>query len=164
MVIHAQANERSLEALRHKGVGVTSFPPDPGFLAFGLARVPAEMAARRGSMHMGELVGGKPRQMSNEQLVAAGTSPTLVSPVRPVFAELVNGLAGLEQDMAAGEVGNWSDAAVRACAYTYAGQARWLMEKALQVVLSGEAARTADSRETKDAKPGSRCLRRQTAV
>ena len=150
LVIHAQANERSLEALRHKGVGVATFPPDPGFLAFELARVPAEMAARQGSVHLGDLVGGKPRQMSKEQLVAAGasrTTPGEPSPAR--LAELVNGLAGLEQDMAAGEVGNWSDAAVRACAYTYAGQARWLMEKALQVVLSGQAARSPDSRETK---------------
>jgi hypothetical protein len=49
--------------------------------------------------------------------------------------------------MAAGEVGNWSEAAVRACAYTYAGQARWLMEKALQVVLSGESGGLCDDRE-----------------
>ena len=63
----------------------------------------------------------------------------------------MNGLAGFEQDMAASAVGDWSDAAVRACAYTYAGQARWLMEKALQVVLSGEAARGADAGETQAA-------------
>ncbi len=152
LVSYAQANDRYLQSLRLRGVGTTAFPPDPGFLAFELARVPAEMAARQGSVHLGDLVAGKPRQMSVDELVAAAAARSgqgQPSPAR--LAELVNGLAGFEQDMAAGAVGDWSDAAVRACAYTYAGQARWLMEKALQVVLSGEAARCADAGKTQAA-------------
>jgi hypothetical protein len=152
LVACATANDRSLESLRLRGVGTTAFPPDPGFLAFELARVPAEMAARQGSVHLGDLVGAKPRQMSMEELVAAAAARSEQGEPSPArLAELVNGLAGFEQDMAAGAVGDWSDAAVRACAYTYAGQARWLMEKALQVVLSGEAARCAEGRETEEA-------------
>ena len=151
LVAFAKANDRSLQSLRLRGVGTTAFPPDPGFLAFELARVPAEMAARQGSIHLGDLVGAKPRQMSMEELVAAAAGSGQREPSPARLAALVNGLAGFEQDMAAGAVGDWSDAAVRACAYTYAGQARWLMEKALQVVLSGEAARGTEGRETEEA-------------
>jgi len=148
LVIHGQASARSLEALHRRGVGATAFPPDPGFLAFELARVPAELAAREGSINLGELVRGKPRQLSTEDLAAAGASRPGQGGLSPArLAALVNGLAGLEQDMAAGAVGDWSDAAVRACAYTYAGQARWLMEKALQVVLSGQGADLPAGRE-----------------
>ena len=46
----------------------------------------------------------------------------------------------LFRSVAQGEVDNWSDAATRACAYAYAGQARWLMERALQLVLSDQTA------------------------
>ena len=144
IVFYTAANERSLKALQHGGVGTAVFPPDPGFLAFELARVPAELAAREGSIHLGDLVKGKPRQLSVEDLAAAAAARSgrdELSPAR--LAALVDGLAGLEQDVAAGAVGDWSDAAVRACAYTYAGQARWLMEKALQMVLSRQDLGTA---------------------
>ena len=66
-------------------------------------------------------------------------------------SELVGKLAEFEQRMADAPVDDWQQAASRACAYAYAGQARWLMEKALQVMLStpGDAGEAADT-----ARPG----------
>ena len=49
---------------------------------------------------------------------------------------------------------NWQDAAVHSCVYAYAGQARWLMEKALNVVIgnheAAERPNGAGTRETLD--------------
>ncbi|MCB1701393.1 MAG: MerR family transcriptional regulator [Halioglobus sp.] len=139
LVAYTSSTQRSLAALARADTGTTAFPPDSGFLAFELARLAAELASRRGSTHLGELVNGRPRQLSSAELAAASAvvpGSDVIDPAR--LAALVNGLAGLEEDIAAGAVGDWSDAAVQACAYAYAGQARWLMERALQIVMRPE--------------------------
>jgi len=137
LVVYEDAHSRSVQSLQERGVRALAFPPDPGFLAFELAVLPAELASREGGHRLGDMVTGKRRQLSMEQLAAAcglRAGAAEISPAR--MAALVNDLARLEEGIAAGPVGDWSDAAVRACAYVYVGQARWLMEKALQIVLS----------------------------
>jgi hypothetical protein len=142
-VIYREGNERTLQALQERGVGAASFPPDPGFLAFEFSRSAVENVTREGTLDLGELVANRPRQISQDELAAARAlqaRPDRFGAAR--LAELVAGLTRLESELAAGEVRNWSDAATRACAYAYAGQARWLMERALQTVLSDPTGRT----------------------
>lgn len=137
LVICGAVSGRSQQALQQQGFRTAAFPPEPGFLAFELARGTVEAASRQGSMHLGDLVTVKPRQIAEAELASAGKRGLDREDLRPgELVELVQRLARLEEDIAAGPVLDWSDAAVSACAYAYAGQARWLMEKALQVVLS----------------------------
>ena len=51
------------------------------------------------------------------------------------ITDLVRALATFEEYSASCSVENWQDAALHACVYAYAGQARWLMEKALGLVI-----------------------------
>ena len=137
LVIHQDANERSSQALQLRGFSTTAFPPDPGFLAFELSRCSADTLTRAGRLDLGDLVVNRPRQISQEDLLAAASLAPGAGEIEAArLAELVEGLALFEENVAGGAVDNWSDAATRACAYAYAGQARWLMERALQLVLS----------------------------
>ncbi len=137
LVIHNEASDRSAQTLQQRGFSATAFPPDPGFLAFEVSRCSAEVLTRQGTLDLGELVVNRPRQISQEELSAAANLKPEASDIGAArLAELVSGLALFEENVASGAVDNWSDAATRACAYAYAGQARWLMERALQLVLS----------------------------
>ena len=51
------------------------------------------------------------------------------------LSTLINQLAEFEAYSAECSVDNWHDAAVHSCIYAYTSQARWLMEKALDLVL-----------------------------
>jgi hypothetical protein len=143
LVIYHEGHERTVQTLQERGVSVAAFPPDPGFLAFEFSRSTVEAVTREGTMDLGELVANRPRQISQDELTAARSSrpgPDRFGTAR--LADLVAGLAMLEAELAEGEVDNWSDAATRACAYAYAGQARWLMERALQTVMSDPTGQT----------------------
>jgi len=143
LVIYHDGHERTLQTLQERGVSAAAFPPDPGFLAFEFSRSTVEAVTREGTMDLGELVANRPRQISQDELMAARSSrpgPDRFGTAR--LADLVAGLAMLEAELAEGEVDNWSDAATRACAYAYAGQARWLMERALQTVMSDPTGQT----------------------
>lgn len=121
--------ERAAASLAQQGIATTSFPPTAGFLAFEVARCAAEEAGER----LGALLREKPREFSPEELARVLQLPgEALGPL----SELVGSLAAFEQRMADAPVDDWQQAATRACAYAYAGQARWLMEKALQVMLS----------------------------
>ena len=52
------------------------------------------------------------------------------------LAKLIEALSEFETYSSACSVNNWSDAATHACIYSYANQARWLIEKALSTALS----------------------------
>jgi hypothetical protein len=143
LVIYHEGTERTLQALQERGVSVSSFPPDPGFLAFEFSRSAVETVTREGTLDLGELVANRPRQISQDELAAARSLQARSDRFGTArLADLVAGLARLEAELAEGEVRNWSDAATRACAYAYAGQARWLMERALQAVLSDPTGQT----------------------
>jgi hypothetical protein len=128
-----QPRERAAATLAQQGIATTSFPPAPGFLAFEVARCAAEEAGDQPADRLGSLLREKPREFSAEELARALQLPG--EGVRSL-SELVGSLADFEQRMADSPVDDWQQAASRACAYAYAGQARWLMEKALQVMLS----------------------------
>jgi hypothetical protein len=143
LVIYHEGSERTVQALRDRGVSASAFPPDPGFLAFEFSRSAVETVTREGTLDLGELVANRPRQISQDDLAAARSLQARSDRFATArLADLVAGLARLEAELAEGEVRNWSDAATRACAYAYAGQARWLMERALQAVLSDPTGET----------------------
>ncbi len=125
--------ERAAATLSQQGIATTSFPPAPGFLAFEVARCAAAGASDQPGDRLGALLREKPREFSAEELAHVLQLPG--DGVRSL-SKLVGSLAEFEQRMADAPVGDWQQAAKRACAYAYAGQARWLMEKALQVMLS----------------------------
>ncbi|MEE4144435.1 MAG: MerR family transcriptional regulator [Halieaceae bacterium] len=148
LVIYHDGNERTLQLLQERGVSTGAFPPDPGFLAFEFSRSAVETVTRAGTLDLGELVANRPRQISPDELAAACSSRARPDRFRAAqLADLVAGLARLEADLAEGEVRNWSEAATRACAYAYAGQARWLMERALQAVLADPTGHTREPGE-----------------
>ena len=148
LVSCAQPRERAVATLAQQGIATTSFPPAPGFLAFEVTRCAAEEAGDQPGERLGALLREKPRAFSAEELARVLQQPG--EGLRAV-SELVGKLAEFEQRMADAPVDDWQQAASRACAYAYAGQARWLMEKALQVMLStpGDAGEAADT-----ARPG----------
>lgn len=125
--------ERAVATLQQQGIATTSFPPESGLLAFEAARREAESQTEPGSASLGGLVEARPRQFSSDELVKVGLKSDGEA---GAVADLVQALADFEQRMAQSPVADWQDAASRACAYAYAGQARWLMERALQVMLA----------------------------
>lgn len=129
--------EHAVATLQQQGIATTAFPPESGLLAYEAARCVAEQQGAEDVQRLGRLVNGKPREFSPEELAAVDTGGDASS---RSLAALIRGLAEFEHDMADSPVQDWSQAATRACAYAYAGQARYLMEKALQVVLSTDPA------------------------
>jgi hypothetical protein len=133
LVSCGQPRERAVATLAQQGIATTSFPPAPGFLAFEVARCAAEEAGDQQGDRLGALLREKPREFTAEELARVLQLP---GDGARSLSELVGSLAEFEQRMADAPVDDWQQAASRACAYAYAGQARWLMEKALQVMLS----------------------------
>jgi DNA-binding transcriptional MerR regulator len=125
--------------LKEQGVTLGAFPPDPAFLSVYLKLALQERATSAGSSNLGELVMGKPRLLSAEEVESARGLEQSRMGYRPAkMRELVLDLAALEDRVSASDSAGWEDVSVQACVYAYAGQARWLMEKALGLVLEAE--------------------------
>jgi DNA-binding transcriptional MerR regulator len=136
LVLHRFGNARWLQQLEQSGYTASVFPPDPAFLAFHLTRTGAEKASSAGSGNLGELVQVKSRVYNETELTAARKLQSAVDCECPRhITDLVRALATFEDYSASCSVENWQDAALHACVYAYAGQARWLMEKALGLVI-----------------------------
>ena len=136
VVVYQFGNERWLEELHARDVVTTAFPPDPAFLAYEISRSVTEKAVSLGESNLGELVATKPRQFNERELSAArNLKSTLDCECPRHITDLIRALAHFEEYSASCSVENWHDAAVHSCIYAYTGQARWLMEKALQAVL-----------------------------
>lgn len=136
VVVYQFGNERWLDELHARDVVTTAFPPDPAFLAYEISRSVAEKAVSLGESNLGELVATKPRQFNERELSAArNLKNTLDCECPRHITDLIRALAHFEEYSANCSVENWHDAAVHSCIYAYTGQARWLMEKALQAVL-----------------------------
>ncbi|MDX1734337.1 MAG: MerR family transcriptional regulator [Halioglobus sp.] len=122
--------------LQRAGFHCEDFPPDPVKLAFHLTRQLTEQAASPGEGALGDLVQARPRLFGESELrEAAATKGTLACECPGHLSELVQALAEFEEYSTSCSVKNWEDASVHACVYAYTGQARWLIEKALQLVL-----------------------------
>lgn len=139
LVLHRGSNVRWLEQLASSGYSTSVFPPDPGFLAFHLKRVGAEKASSPGSENLGDLVQVKSRLYSESELTAARKlESTLDCECPRHITDLVRALATFEEYAAGCSVENWQEASLHACLYAYTGQARWLMEKALGLVVESQ--------------------------
>ena len=136
LVTYRQCNERWLKAVTSEDIQALEFPPDPAYLAFEMVRCVTDKLTRQGESHLGDLVAPRPRQFSEHELSAAKRlQSTLDCECPRHLTELIRALAQFEEYSANCSVENWHDAAVHACIFTYTGQARWLMEKALSTVL-----------------------------
>lgn len=136
VVVYQFGNERWLDELQAREVVTTAFPPDPAFLAYEANRSVTDKAVSLGESNLGDLVATKPRQFSEQELSAARNLKNALDCECPRhITDLIRALAHFEEYSASCSVENWHDAAVHSCIYAYTGQARWLMEKALQAVL-----------------------------
>ncbi|WP_439107304.1 MerR family transcriptional regulator [Congregibacter sp.] len=136
IVAYRFGNSHWLEELQKSEIAVMSFPPDSGQLAFEIARGVAEAAVHVGETNLGELMSGKERQFNAAELsAAANLKSTLDCECPKHISDLITALANFEEYSASCSIDNWHDAAVHSCIYAYTGQARHLMEKALQAVL-----------------------------
>ncbi|RLQ23075.1 MerR family transcriptional regulator [Seongchinamella sediminis] len=136
LVLQAGMSDNWLEELASEGIATMEFPPDRAELAFHLTRSSAERATRDGINSLAELVASRPRLHSAGQLDKAATLTTGVACECPQhLASLIAQLAEFEAYSAECSVDNWHDAAVHSCIYAYTSQSRWLMEKALDLVL-----------------------------
>lgn len=136
LVTYQFASERWLQALEQQSIAATTFPPDPAYLAFELARSVADKSTSQGDSNLGDLMTAKPRQFSELQLRAARQlKSTLDCECPRHIADLIRSLNHFEEYSSSCSVENWHDAAVHACIYAYTCQARWLMERAMQAVL-----------------------------
>lgn len=135
LVLHQCSNANWLSQLEQHGFSAAEFPPDPAFLAFHLTRSAAERTAQSGTGSLGELVQGKPRLFKESEICAMQQlEGALDSECRKRLADLVRALTDFEEHSSSCTVETWADASLHACVYAYAGQARWLMEKALGLV------------------------------
>ncbi|MFK7830422.1 MAG: MerR family transcriptional regulator [Congregibacter sp.] len=150
IVAYQFGNTHWLEELESLGMVSMEFPPDPGKLAFEIARTAVESEVQIGEHNLGDIMVGKPRQFSAAELTAAANlEGTLDCECPRHISELITALANFEDYSASCSVDNWHEAAVHSCIYAYAGQARHLMEKSLQAVLEerGEEFRMALARQ-----------------
>ncbi len=136
IVIYRFGNSRWIEELESSGVASMEYPPESGKLAFEIARSVADAEISVGEGNLGELVAAKPRRFNALELsAAANLKSTLECECPRHISELITALANFEEYSASCSIDNWHEAAVHACIYAYTGQARHLMEKALQAVL-----------------------------
>lgn len=136
IVSYQFGNDRWLDELESRGHATTSFPPDPAYLAYEISRGIAERHASVGEGNLGDLMSARPRQFSDNELLAARQLKSALDCECPRhISDLITALANFEAYSSACSVENWHDAAVHSCIYAYTGQARHLMEKALQAVL-----------------------------
>jgi len=151
LALHSHENVRPQEELQEQGYTLASFPPDPAVLAFHLNLSGAVKDARQGAKDVGQLVNGKPRLFEEQELAANGKSQRAAPCECPAHVtDLVRALATFEEYSANCSVENWQEAAVHACVYAYTGQARWLMEKALQLVMDAHAEESAEGTNVTD--------------
>jgi len=135
LVLYAGTNQRARQSLEEQGIRVGEFPPESSYLAFHFNRGTAQRDAQRGSNNLGELVDVQGRVFSDRDLsLARALQGKLACECPTHLADLVSALAQFEDYSAQCSVDNWQDASLHACVYAYAGQARWLMEKALSLV------------------------------
>ena len=140
LALHQCSSERCRDALERRGYASSAYPPEPAFLAFHLARSAAEKDADEGTASLAELVQGKPRLFDEAELsVARKADHALACECPRHLTDLVRSLANFEEYSASCSAENWEDASVHACVYAYAGQARWLMEKALRLVIDSHS-------------------------
>ncbi|GAB5414033.1 MAG: hypothetical protein Cons2KO_16360 [Congregibacter sp.] len=136
IVTYQFGNAHWLEELERSNISVMDFPPEPGKLAFEIARGVAESEVLAGESNLGDIMVGKPQQFSPAELLAASNlESTLDCECPRHISELITALVNFEEYSASCSIDNWHDAAVHSCIYAYTGQARHLMEKALQAVL-----------------------------
>ena len=150
IVVYQFGNTQWLEDLQAAGIATMAFPPDAGKLAFAIARNIADSEVSAGEGNFGELMTAKPRQFGAVELAAAASLESTLNCECPKhIAQLITALIAFEEYSASCSVDNWHEAAVHSCIYTYAGQARHLMEKALRTVLEerGEEFRAALARQ-----------------
>ena len=134
LVLHRHASDSWLRELGQRGFMAAGFPPEPAMLASHLSVSGAVKNASEGIQNLGELVHAKPRLFDEQELVQAARLEDALSCECPKhIVSLVRALAEFEEYSSSCTVENWTDASVHACLYAYAGQARWLMEKALML-------------------------------
>lgn len=139
-VVHEFGSQQWLEQLSQLGIAAFSYPPQPGELAFTIAQRVANIEASRGEHNLGALIDAKPRRFSAVDLAAAAAmDDTLACECPRHLAEMLTTLGSFEEYSASCSVDNWQDAATHARIYTYACQARHLLEKALEAALEGHA-------------------------
>jgi hypothetical protein len=136
LVLHRYSNTRLLAEWEQQGYATAKFPPDPAFLALHLTLQATAQDTGLGAQNLGQLAAGKPRLFSEIELSEARQQRSALDCECPRhITDLVRALAAFEEYSASCSVENWQDASVHACVYVYTGQARWLMEKALGLVL-----------------------------
>lgn len=140
LFLYQQASERWLKEMDKAGITHMSFPPERAELAFHLAQCSAGLAVNEGVTTLADLIKPRPRLVSEETLAVARTLETALACECPQhLADLVTRLAQFEDYSTRCSVDNWEDAAIHSCIYAYASQSRWLMEKALELVLQNHA-------------------------
>jgi transposase-like protein len=138
LVLHRYSSGRWLAELEQRGYSAAEFPPDPAFLASHLSVSAAVKEAGQGLESLGDLVQGKPRLFEEKALSEARKLKKVLDCECPQhIVDLVRALADFEEYSTNCSAENWQDASLHACVYAYAGQARWLMEKALLLVTEG---------------------------
>jgi len=125
-----------IQELNQREITLLELPPDPARLVFEIARTLAEKDTVAGNTDLGELVAVKPREFTPVELSAASAlRSTLDCECPKHLSRLITALVEFEEYSAGCSVKNWQDAAIHACIYAYAGQARWLMERALNAAI-----------------------------
>lgn len=150
IVTYKFANQRWVEELESAGVTTMQFPPESGKLAFEISLGLTAVDVAAGETNLGEIVGIKPRQFGTTELAAAANLVSTLDCECPRhLSELISALASFEEYSTSCSIDNWKDAATHARIYAFTGQARHLMEKALQAVLEErpEEFRTAIARQ-----------------
>ncbi len=136
LVTYRFANDKWLAELQRRGASGLEFPVEPARLAYEISKVTLEAEVEKGNANLGELVKAKPRMYTDGQLQAASQLKGALDCECPRhIATLIKALSEFETYSTECSVDNWHDAAIHASIFTYANQARYLMEKAMGAIL-----------------------------
>ncbi|NQX89386.1 MAG: MerR family transcriptional regulator [Halioglobus sp.] len=135
LVLYRFGGDRWLREMEQRGYALAPYPPQSQFLASYLKVNEVRKDASQGLEGMGKLAEVKPRLFDESRLGALMKLRKSVECECPKhLIDLVRALADFEEYSASCSVESWQDASLHACVYAYAGQARWLMEKALALI------------------------------
>lgn len=136
IALSEQCSENWRRELEAHGISPLDFPPDPGALTCMFTQAAVLKTSREGITGLGDLVKSRPRLLTDEQVDAARQFKGGKACECPRhLTTLIDQLAAFETYSSQCTVEDWQDAAVQSCIFAYASQARWLMEKALDLVI-----------------------------
>jgi DNA-binding transcriptional MerR regulator len=141
IVLYLYSNQEVLETLQRQGITLLSGSIESSHIDQAVNKV-LRLTTNLSALDQNSkafdisLPNSQPRQFDEEALIEAeALSNKLNCECPPHLSDLIRRLSAFEEYSQTCGAENWKQAAVHACVYSYANQARYLIEKALRAIL-----------------------------